>query len=79
MPYCVYPADSRPAPYPDAQSLKSAHRIEFGTETEAVDHACAMLKAGKFVAAILRPDGSLIRPAQIDNRCNPLAHFQTPK
>ena len=73
MPYFVYPADSRPAAFPDAQSLQPGVRIEFPTETEAVDHACQMLSSGKFVAAIQRPDGSLIVPHQIAQRCNPLA------
>jgi hypothetical protein len=37
-----------------------------------MDHASTLLKAGKFVAAIERPDGSLIWPQQIEERCNPL-------
>jgi hypothetical protein len=78
VPYFVYPADLRPPPYPDARTLLPAGRIEFTTETEAVDHACALLKAGKFVAAVERPNGSLIGPAQLAERCNPLARFDTP-
>lgn len=79
MPYFVYPADSRPPPFPDAHELEAALRIEFRTETEAVDHACALLKAGKFVAAVERADGTLIGPAQLAERCDPLARFNTPK
>ena len=79
MPYFLYPADSRPAPYPDPYALEKTTRIEFRTETEAVDHACNLLKAGNFVAAIERPDGSLIGPQQISERCNPLAAFDKPQ
>ena len=77
-PYFLYPADSPPAPYPDVRPPRDAPRIEFRTETEAVDHACEMLKAGQFVAAIERPDGSLIGPVQIAARCDPLAKSKTP-
>jgi hypothetical protein len=79
VPYFVYPVDSPPAPFPDAHVLHAEFRIEFRTETEAVDHACALLRAGKFVAAVERPDGTLIGPAQLAERCNPLDRFNTPK
>ena len=78
MPYYVYPADSRPPAFPEADTLKLLRRIEFPTETEAVDYACELLKVGRFVAAIERPNGSLIEPQQIFERCNPLARFQKP-
>ena len=78
MPYFLVLADSRPSTLVDAYSLKTAPRIGFLTETEAVDHACQLLKEGKFVAAIERPDGTLITPAQIAERCNPLARLDMP-
>jgi hypothetical protein len=78
VPFYVYPADTRPPPFPDAHALQPALRIEFRTETEAVDHACGLLKAGKFVAAIERADGSLIGAHQIAERCNPLASINPP-
>jgi len=78
MPYFVYPSEERPPPFADARALEGTVRTEFRTETEAVDRACELLKAGKFVAAIERPDGTLIGPFQIAERCNPLARLNTP-
>ena len=78
MPCYVYPADSRPPVVPDAYTLKSMRRVEFRTETEAVDYACELLKVGRFVAAIERADGFLIGPEQIFERCFPLARFNKP-
>jgi len=73
MQYFLYPTDSRP-PLLTTRPIDSAGpRIGFGTESEAVDHACRLLAQRKFVAAIERPDGTLIGPHEIAERCNPFA------
>jgi hypothetical protein len=70
--YFLYPANSRSPDWPVKPDLNSSNRIGFRTESEAVDHACRLLEQGLFVAAIERPNGTLIAPREIAERCNPL-------
>ena len=73
MPYFLYPTNTRPPQWPTPPILGTGPRIGFSTESEAVDHACKLLGQGQFVAAVERPNGTLIGPHELAERCNPLA------
>lgn len=56
-----------------------AHALS-ASETEALDHAAEILKAGRFVAAVERPDGTSLSPRQIVERVDPIGlHLKRPR
>jgi hypothetical protein len=59
---------------PTAESLKPRVGMistQYPTEEEAFQGACRMIEKGMIVAAIRRPDKSLVTPREIRDRCKP--------
>ncbi len=63
---------------PNAATLEKQFRMQFDTEIEALDYARAVLKVGRFVAALVRSDGSVLAPSQVSARCGPIGEILEP-